>query len=138
MCGGNDPRGVDPVGEGLVAKCCELRPGFGHLRRLFPQSTTEVLSQHWRKHLRDYPASPDADMSHPSAIYRDSLDRMLTVEVDVTQEEIALIRDLYKKHYPALLAADVDMQTMGRRFRTLSTRVVGGRRNHHSICTVIG
>ena len=122
MCAGNDPEGVDLVGERLVAKCCELRPGFGQLRRLFPLSTTEILSQHWRKHLLDYPVNSDVDMS----VYRDLLDRMLAVELDVKQEEVALIRDLYKKHYPALLVTDVDVQIIGLRLRTLSTRVVGG------------
>ena len=125
MCADNQPGGVDLAGQGLVAKCCELRPGFGQLKRLFPLSTTEVLSQHWRKHLLDYPVTSDVDMPHASLVSRDLLDRMLAVEVDVKQEEVAIIRDLYKKHYPALLVADVDIQIIARRLRTLSIRVVG-------------
>ena len=140
MCGQNHPLGADPTGDSLVAKCCELRPGFGHLRRLFPQSTTEVLSQHWRKYLLEYPVPPSPDLSDPSAHYQGMLEPMLAIAAGVGEEELALIRELYKKHYPALLGAgglykkrgpahlvgaEVDATVIVTRLRKLCARVVG-------------
>ena len=124
MCCKNDPVGADPRGDGLVAKRCELRPGFGQLRQLFPQSTTEVLSQHWRKYLVDYPAPAGEDMSHPSADRRALLERMLRAEGVASQEVLGLIRGVYKNHYPALLVAAVEAEAVGRRLRSLSARTV--------------